>query len=99
MDTTDVQLIIQDFYYKLEKINENGDSLWRRMDLDKRRIIWLNPKNGFSMAALKELEYEIKLPNVLSSFEENFEAFKSIWMKLDSDLNLLFENIESHHRN
>ena len=50
------------------------------------------------MAALKYLEYQIKLPNVLPSLEENLEAFKSIWMKLDYDLNLLFENIESHHR-
>ena len=99
MDTTDVQFVLQDFYYKFEEITENGDSIWKRINLDKRRIIWLNPNNGFAIAALKDLEFEIKLPNAFSSFDENLEVFKSLWMKLEYDLNLLYENIKSHHRN
>ena len=96
MDTTDVQFVLQDFYYKFEEITENGDSIWKRINLDKRRIIWLNPNNGFAIAALKDLEFEIKLPNAFSSFDENLEVFKSLWMKLEYDLNLLYENIKSH---
>ena len=96
MDNTDVQFVLQDFYYKFEEITENGDSIWKRINLDKRRIIWLNPNNGFAIAALKDLEFEIKLPNAFSSFDENLEVFKSLWMKLEYDLNLLYENIKSH---
>ena len=91
--------MIQDFYHQFVKMTESGDSIWKKKKLDKKRIVWLNPNNGFSIAALQELDYEIKLQNALSTFEENFSRFKSIWMKLDYDLNLLYENVESHISN
>ena len=91
--------MIQDFYHQFVKMTDSGDSIWKKKHLDKKRIVWLNPNNGFSIAALQELDYEIKLPNALSTFKENFSRFKSIWMKLDYDLNLLYENVESHISN
>ena len=60
------------------------------------RIDWLIPNNGFYIAALKDFDYEMKLPNSLSTFEENLTLFKSVWMNLDYDLCLLYENIENH---
>ena len=62
----------------------------------QKRIIWKNPANGFAIAALKDLNTEIKLPNYLPSYEENFESFKSMWTSLDYDLRILFENVKSH---
>ena len=91
--------MIQDFYHQFVKMTDSGDSIWKKKHLDKKRIVWLNPNNGFSIAALQELDYEIKLPNASSTFEENFSRFKSIWMKLDYDLNLLYENVESRISN
>ena len=81
MDTAQDQFMIQDFYHQFVKMTDSGDSIWKKKHLDKKRIVWLNPNNGFSIAALQELDYEIKLPNALSTFEENFSRFKSIWMK------------------
>merc|ERR1712096_90888 len=62
--------------------------------LDKKRIIWKNPMNGFAIAAFKDIDYEITLPNSLPTFEENYSKFKSLWMALDQNLDILYENIE-----
>ena len=83
MDTNSVQFTIQDFYYKFQKILENGESLWEEVKLDKKRIVWINPNNGFSIAALKELEIEIGLPDRLPTFRENLDLFKTLWEGLD----------------
>ena len=74
----------------------NGECLWKKTKLDNKRIVRLNPNNGFYIAALKDLDYEMKLPNSLPMFEENLTLFKSVWMDLDYDLCLLYENIENH---
>ena len=63
MDTREPQFLVQDFYYKFERMLENGESLWEKIKLDKKRIVWVNPNNGFTIAALKDLDFEIKLPN------------------------------------
>ena len=99
IDTSEVQFAYQDFYFQFERIQENGETLWKKKLLDKKRIIWLNPNNGFTIAALRDLNYEIKLPDALPTFEENFEAFKLIWTSLDYSMDLFYENIESHHTN
>ena len=83
MNTYQTQFVIQDFYLKFEKMLENGECLWKKKRLDKTRIVWLNPNNGFYIATLKDLDYEIKLPNSLPTFEENLTLFKSVWMDLD----------------
>ena len=96
MNTSQTQFVIQDFYLKFEKMLENGECLWKKKQLDKKRIVWLNPNNGFYIAALKDLDYEMKLPNSLPTFKENLTLFKSVWMNLDYNLSLLYENIENH---
>ena len=58
--------------------------------LDKKCIIWVNPNNGFTLAALKDLEYEIQLPNIHPSYEENLEIFR---ISLDYAMQLLYKNI------
>ena len=70
-----------------------------KIQLDKKRIVWLNPNNGFAIAALKDLDFEFKLPNSFQTYEENFKLFKSLWLSLDYDVNLLYENIQSHLTN
>ena len=58
------------------------------MQLNKNLMVWLNPNNGFSMAALKDLAHGIKLPNSLSTYYEgNLALFNSICMDLDYELN------------
>ena len=99
MDTKSEQYVYQNFYHQFVQMCENGESLWRKVYLDKKRIIWKNPMNGFSIAALKDIDYEITLPNSLPTFEENFSKFKSLWMALDQNLDLLYENVETHIRN
>ena len=99
MDTSEVQFILKDFYCRFERMSEDGNSLWKKIKLDKKRIVWINPNNGFAIAALKDLDFEIKLPNSLPTYEENFNLFKSLWLKLDYDLNLLYENVTSHLTN
>ena len=96
MDTDQTQFALQDFYNKYLEIQENGEVLWEKVCLDKKRIIWINPNNGFAIAALKDLEFEIQLPNTLPSYKENFEA---LWTSLDYDIQLLYENVQSHHEN
>ena len=71
----------------------------KKVCLDKKRIIWINPNNGFSIAALKDLEFEIQLPNTLPSYKENFEAFRTLWTSLEYDIELLYENVQRHHEN
>ena len=78
MNTDQTQFVIQDFYNKYLEIQENGETLWEKVYLDKKRIIWVNPNNGFALAALKDLEYEIQLPNIHPSYEENLEVFGTL---------------------
>ena len=99
MDTNEVQFVVQDFFYKFERMSDDGNSLWKKIKMDKKRIVWVNPNNGFAIAALKDLDFEIKLPNSLPTYEENFDVFKSLWISLEHDVNLLFENIRSHLSN
>ena len=99
MDTNLEQFAIQNFYHQFVQMTEDGESLWRKVELDKKRIVWRNPMNGFTIAALQDLDFEIRLPNALPSYEENFEVFKSMWINVDYDLGLLYQNIESHRRN
>ena len=75
MDTEQTQFVVQDLFYKFEKMTENGESLWHEINLHKKRIVWLNPHNGFSIAALKDVDFEIRLPNAYETYEENFAAF------------------------
>ena len=42
MDTDQTQFVIQDFHYKFFKIKENGESLWKKINFDKNRIVWLS---------------------------------------------------------
>ena len=63
MDTDDVQFAVQDFYLKFKEIQNNGECVWEKVCLDKKRIVWINPNNGFSIAALKDLDFEINRPN------------------------------------
>ena len=65
METDQTQFAVQDFYYKYLEILENGEVLWEKVCLDKKRIIWINPNNGFAIAALKDLEFDIQLQNTL----------------------------------
>ena len=99
MDTNLVQFTVQDFYYKFQKILKNGQSLWEEVKLDKKRIVWINPNNGVSIAALKDLEFEISLPDRLPTFRENLDSFKTLWMGLDHSLELLYDDIETHFTN
>ena len=99
MDSNSVQFTIQDFYHKFLKILENGESLWEEVKLDKKRIVWINPNNGFSIAALKDSEIEIGLPDRLPTFRDNLDSFKTLWDGLDHSIELLYENIETHYTN
>ena len=66
----------------------------------KKCIVWKNPETGLPIAVLRDLDnYEIPLPNSLSSFEENFIHFQSLWTNLDFDLKMLYEDIGRHIRN
>jgi hypothetical protein len=99
MDTNETQFVVQDFYNRFVKMTEYGESIWKKINLDKKRIVWLNPYTGFSIAALKDIHYEIKRPSAYTTYEENFAHFKSLWMKLDFEVKLLYENIEAHLAN
>ena len=65
IDSQEVQFTAQDYYLKSKKILENGETLWEKVSLDKKRIVCINPNNGFSIAALQDLECEICLPDYL----------------------------------
>ena len=99
MNTDQTQFVIQDFYNKYLEIQENGETLWEKVYLDKKRIVWVNPNNGFALAALKDIEFEIKLPNIQPSYEENLEVFRTLCTSLEYDIELMYENIRSHHEN
>ena len=83
MDTNEIQFKLQNCYLKFEHMEENGESLWKKVSLDKKMIIWMNPYNGFSVAALKDLDNQVTLPNLLPTFQENLNIFKSLWLDLD----------------
>ena len=38
MDTCEPQFLVQDFYYKFERMLENGESLWEKIKLDKHPV-------------------------------------------------------------
>ena len=99
MDTLKEQFAIQDFYSKFEGFRENGECIHSKIPLDKKRIVWKNPANGISLAALKDVDFEIKLPNFLPTYSENLEKYQSLWLDLDYDLELLFENMRKHEEN
>ena len=99
MDSQEVQFAAQDYYLRFQEILENGETLWEKIKLDKKRIVWINPNNGFSIAALKDLDFEIDLPDTLPTFTENLESFRKLWMSLDYDIELLYENLETHSTN
>ena len=99
MDTNEIQFKLQNFYLKFEHMEENGESLWKKVSLDKKMIIWMNPYNGFSVAALKDLDNQVTLPNLLPTFQENLNIFKSLWLDLDYKFESLVENIRSHNNN
>ena len=56
-------------------MTEYGERIWEKINVDKKRIVWLNPYNGFSIAALKDINYEIKRPNTYTSYKENCDSF------------------------
>ena len=99
MDTTEVQYLLQNFYYSFEETPQNRNGTWVKKFLDKKRIVWINPVNGFAIAALKDMKTEIKLPNALQSYDDNLKTFKSMWIELDFDLSLLYQNLRSHIEN
>ena len=96
IDTNDVQFVAQDYYHKFDGFHDTGQTIWKKISIDKKRIVWLNPNNGFAIAALRDLDYELKPPNENPTLEENLSNFKSLWLNLDYDLKLLYENIENH---
>ena len=73
--------------------------MWEKIKLDKKRIVWINPNNGLSIAALKDLDFEIDLPDILPTFKENLDSFRKLWISLDYDIELLYENLENHQNN
>ena len=56
MDTNEVQFVAQDFYLKFERMSDNGIAIWKKIEMDKKRIVWINPNNGFSIAPFKDLD-------------------------------------------
>ena len=99
MDTEATQFQVQNYYYRFEKMTENGGCEWTKVFLKKKQILWINPANGFALATLKDMNVEIPLPDVLPNFKANFETFKTFWKKLDYDLEPLYKNIQSHQDN
>ena len=98
LDTVKEQFALQNFYLKFERFDENEECIWSKVPLDKKRIVWKNPANGITIAALKDIDYEIKLPNFLATYEANFKIFQSLWLRLDHDLEDFFENVRKHTR-
>ena len=86
MDSQEVQFAVQDYYLRFQEILVNGETLWEKIKLDKKRIVWINPNNGFSIAALKDLDFEIDLPDSRPTFKENLDSFRKLWMSLDYDI-------------
>ena len=60
MDTSEVQFAVQDYYLQFYQITPNDETFWKRKN--KKCIIWRNPNNGFTIAALRDINYEAKLP-------------------------------------
>ena len=80
-------------------LTKYGESVWEKINSDKKCIVWLNPHNGIIIAALKDINYEIKKRNAYTNYEENFASFKPLWMNLDFEVKLLYKNIETHLAN
>ena len=83
MDTLDEQFVFQNFYIKFEGMKLNGEASWSKILFNKKRIVWKNPLNGIAIAALKDPDIEVKLPNFLPTYDENLKTFKSMWHPLD----------------
>ena len=69
MDTPEEQYVFQNFYYKFKGTNSNGEYSWAKQILDKKHILWKNSVNGLAIAALKDINWEIKLPNALPTYK------------------------------
>ena len=52
-----------------------------------------------TIAALKDLDFEIDLPDSRPTFKENLDSFRKLWMSLDYDIELLYQNLENHQTN
>ena len=99
MDTLKEQYAVQNYYYKMCRTSI-GEHLVQKSFFWKKCIVWKNPETGLPIAVLRDLDnYEIPLPNSLSSFEENFIHFQSLWTNLDFDLKLLYKDIGRHISN
>ena len=99
MDTLKEQYAVQNYYYKMCRTSI-GEHLMQKSFFGKKCIVWKNPETGLPIAVLRDLDnYEIPLPNSLSSFEENFIHFQSLWTNLDFDLKLLYKDIGRHISN
>ena len=68
----------------------NGDSLLTKVYLDKKCIVWINLMNEFAIVALKDIDYEIKLLNYLPTYDANCKTFKSLWLNIDHNLDVLY---------
>jgi hypothetical protein len=69
------------------------------MDTNQTQFVVQDFCNKFSIAALKDINYEIKRPNDYTCYKENFDSFKSLWMNLNFEVKLLYENIETYLAN
>ena len=90
--TREIQFKLQNFYLKFE-------SIWKKVFLPQKTIIWINPYYGFAVAAYKNVETQVTLPNVLPTFQENLDIFNSLWLDLDYKFESLIENIKIHKEN
>ena len=56
-DDTEEEFQLQNYYLQFERMLENGGCAWTKVTLEKKRIIWRNPANGFAIAVLRDLNY------------------------------------------
>ena len=49
MDTPEEQFTIQNYFEKFEGFRNDGETIWRKILLDKRYIVWKNTANGFTL--------------------------------------------------
>ena len=96
MDTPGEKFAIQNYFFKFDGFREGGETIWVERPLNRKCIVWKNTANGFTVAKMKDIEYEIRLPNFLPTYEENFSAFQALWVGIEYNIKLLFENIRSH---
>ena len=90
MDTPGEQFAIQNNFYKFDGFTENGETIWVEKSLNKKCVVWKNAANCYTVAKLKDIEHEIRLPNILPTYEENFAVFQALWVGIDYKIMLLF---------